>query len=217
MDGDRSARARAGNWWHYHARSVALTALCLIAALALLRGIFVRERPDLSVGLVAAEVLAPEDAAALAEGLATLCEDVNGDGRVLVDVEQFALTFDADDNYSSMNERMANLTRLTGSIYASDGANIFLIEDPEGFQRRTGALKYLDGSIPSADDDYDPEGWRSMTLACSDCPGLRALTLRAGARAKLDRLYLGLCAPSPRDDPRLTSATDALWRKLTLS
>lgn len=215
MGNDGSARARAGNWWHDHARTVALIALCLIAAFALLRGLFERERPDLSVGLVAAEPLAPADAAALEQGLTAFCEDVNGDGRVLVEVEQFALDLADGGDYSNMNERMANITLLTGSIYASDGANIFLLEDPEAFQRRTGALQYLDGSLPSPDDDYDAQGWRSMTLAWNDCPALRDLALSVEAAEKLERMYLGLCAPSPRDDERRAAATAEMWRKIT--
>ena len=104
----RSGRDAVKNWWHYHKLAVVLVVLCLIVAAVLLRGLFAREKPDLSVGYVAAEALPPEAVAALEEALADFCEDVNGDGRTLVRLEQFALDFQAaDDDYRDMDERMA--------------------------------------------------------------------------------------------------------------
>ena len=201
------------NWWHYHKLAVLLIVLWLIVAAVLLRGLFAREKPDLSVGYVAAEALSPEMAAALEEALADFCEDVNGDGRTLVRLEQFALDFQAADDYRDMDERMANITLMTGSIYAADGASIFLLEDPDGFQRRPGALQYLDGRVPSQENTYDAANWGEMVVPWMDS-ALAGLELDDNARKQLERMSLGLCAPSPRDDEGTTAATERMWRRL---
>ena len=49
------------------------------------------------------------------------------------------------------------------------------LDDPEGFQNQTGALQYLDGTLPS-----DGAGdWQNMVYRWADCPVLAGLDLGA--------------------------------------
>ena len=140
----------------------------------------------------------------LRQTLTGLCPDANGDGQTVVELEQYALDFDRDPRPEEMDARMGTVTRLTGSIYAAGGAYLFLLQDPEGFQKMTGALCYLDGTVPTPDNDYDAANWQRMVLPVSDTP-------LAGA---CDGLYLTRAALSEQAGPAQAAAAEALWRAL---
>ena len=169
---------------------------------------FSREEPDMSVGYAAREELPPDAAAALTRALAGLCPDRDGDGKATVELEQFAVDLGENAAPADMNAQMAGITLMTGFIYDAGGANLFLLEDPEGFQRRTGALRYLDGAIPDEANAYDAENWQRMVYAIADCPVLAGLDLPEG-------LYIGRCAPGGRADPAYAAVIDELWAALT--
>lgn len=199
---------RARNWWDYHKWLVLLSLVCLLIAALLLHGLFSGDGADMRIGCVTMEPLSEGTVAALMEAVKPLCADLNGDGRVTVEIEQFVLDFSAGANPKDMETQMANITRMTGSIYAGDGADIFLLDDPEGFQRRTGALQYIDGTLPLAENGYDTERWSEMVLACADCPALAGL-------GEVAEMYIGRCAPNRRSSAEKNAATDKLWRELT--
>lgn len=213
-DGTKNTRgARAKNWWAYHWKIVLLAlALAAIGAICAAQ-LFSRREPDLRAGYAATAELPPETAAALTKALERFCPDRDGDGQVTLELEQFTVDLGAGAVPADMNAQMAGVTLMTGSIYDAGGANIFILLDPEGFQRRTGALRYLDGTAPAADNGYDVENWRSMVYAWADCPVLTGLDL--GGQAMPDGLYIGRCAPSERADPDYSAAIDALWEALT--
>ena len=52
----------------------------------------------------------------------------------------------------------------------------FLLEDPEGFETQTGALQYLDGTVPDDPETTDAD-WREMVYRWTDCPVLTGLDL----------------------------------------
>ena len=200
--------ARAKNWWYYHWKLVLLVlVLAAIGAVCAVQ-FFGQKEPDMSVGYAAREELPPDAAAALTKALEGLCPDRDGDGKVTVELEQFAVDLRENAAPADMNAQMAGITLMTGFIYDAGGANLFLLEDPEGFQRRTGALRYLDGTAPDEANAYDAAHWRQMVYAIADCPALAGLDLPEG-------LYLGRCAPGSRADPACAAAVDELWDALT--
>ena len=208
-DGTKNARgARAKNWWYYHWKIVLLV-LVLAAIGAVCAAQFLgQEEPDMSVGYAAREELSLDTAAALTRALAGLCPDRDGDGKATVELEQFAVDLGQNAAPADMNAQMAGITLMTGFIYDAGGANLFFLEDPEGFQRRTGALRYLDGTAPAEANAYDAANWRQMVYAVADCPALAELDLPEG-------LYIGRCAPGGRADPAYAAAIDGLWAALT--
>ena len=50
------------------------------------------------------------------------------------------------------------------------------MEDPEGFEAQTGALQYLDGTVPDDPETTDAD-WREMVYRWTDCPVLTGLDL----------------------------------------
>lgn len=207
--------ARVKNWWVYHWRIVLLALILAAIGAVCAVQLFSRREPDLRVGYAAMVELPDQTASALTQALEGFCPDRDGDGQVTVELEQFTVDLREGAVPADMNAQMAGVTLMTGSIYDSGGANLFLIQDPEGFQRRTGALRYLDGTVPSAENAYDADNWRQMVYAWGDCPVLAGLDLGPEGQTLAAELYVGRCAPSDRADPDYAAAIDALWEALT--
>ncbi len=197
-----SARQKAANWWHYSKWWVLGAAVALLLAAGLVHGLRSRSVPDACVAVVCAQEPPQSDAEALQARLAALCPDANGDGQVLVEVELYPLDFTRDPPPEEMEIRMATVARLTGSVYAAGGAYLYLLEDPEGFQRMTGALCYLDGSAPAPDDDYDAANWENMTVP-------------AAFGGVWDGFRLARGVLTDAADPAQAEAVNALWLALT--
>lgn len=215
MMADNGPLARAKNWWAYHWKPVLLALVLAAVATVCAAQLFSRREPDLRVGCVVTEALPDQTASALTQALEGFCADRDGDGQVRVELEQFTVDLREGAAPVDMSGQMAGVTLMTGSIYESGGANLFLLQDPEGFQRRTGSLRYLDGTVPAAENAYDAENWRKLVYAWGDCPVLAGLDLGPDGRALTAELYIGRCAPSDRADPDYAAAIDALWEALT--
>lgn len=212
--GTKNARgARAKNWWTYHWKPVLLILVLAAIGVVCAAQFFGQKEPDMRVGYAAVQELPPDTAAALTKALEGFCPDRDGDGKATVELEQFAVDLRQDAAPADMNEQMAGVTLMTGFIYDAGGANLFLLADPEGFQRRTGALRYLDGAAPGEENAYDAANWRKMVYAIKDCPVLMGLDL--GGETLPEGLYIGRCAPGGRADPACAAAIDELWEALT--
>ena len=72
--------------------------------------------------------------------------------------------------------QMAGVTRLSAELSSGGKTYIFLLEDPEGFEAQTGALQYLDGTVPDDPETTDAD-WREMVYRWTDCPVLTGLDL----------------------------------------
>lgn len=215
-DGTKNARwARVKNWWVYHWKIMLLALILAAIGVVCAAQLFSQKEPDMRVGYAAAQELPPETAAALTKALGSFCPDRDGDGQVTVELEQFTVDLRRDAAPADMNAQMAGVTLMTGFIYDAGGANLFLLQDPEGFQRRTGALRYLDGTVPAAENAYDADNWRQMVYAWEDCPVLAGLDLGPEGQTLAAELYIGRCAPSDRADPDYAAAIDELWEALT--
>ena len=63
--------------------------------------------------------------------------DANGDGRVLVQVNNY--TWSANATLTDMNGQMAGATQMNTDL-SSGESNIWILEDPAGFEEAYGAL-----------------------------------------------------------------------------
>lgn len=129
-------RQRRQNWWHYHRWHVLLCGLAVCIAGNLIWHAVTRVHPDYQVAYVAAAPLSEEVAAAWEARLAALGADVNGDGRVVVQLNQYPSLPEAEDpmyRYASDIKLMADLDACESYF--------FLLDDPEGFQREYEVLQ----------------------------------------------------------------------------
>ena len=164
-------RQKRANWWYYHKWYVLLGAGLLtlgiyLGARALGLG---QVKPDYQVAYVGSAALPEETAAALESALADLGTDCNGDGRVVVRLNQYVM---GDSSGQGAMYAYAGSTKLMADLDACD-SYFFLLEDPAAFQENYQVLRRLDGSLPEeTEHDYE-----SCCLSWSGCPVLRGLSL----------------------------------------
>lgn len=168
-------KQKAANWWHYHWGYVAAIVLAVAVAATIIKDTVFQVRPDYQVAYVALYDLPVDTSAALTEALQQFGEDLNGDGQVVVQLNQYTVNFRSEELNTDAYNQMAGVTQLTADLSSGEGSYIFLLEDPEAFQRQTGALQYLDGTV--GDPDNPPQDWQNMVYRWEDCPVLAGLDL----------------------------------------
>ena len=103
---------------------------------------------------------------------------------------------------------------------------IFLLEDPEGFEKSTGVLQYLDGTVDDDPETADPD-WREMVYRWTDCPVLTGLELGSydgytlmddvtgTNQSVLEHLYVGRRGVWDEKQSENYAHCAALWDALT--
>ena len=168
-------RQKMDNWWHYHWLYVVAAIAGALIAGSIIKDTVFRPRPDYQVGVVSRYELPVDTANALTEALTGFGEDLNGDGKVLVQLNQYTVDFHSEETNADAYSQMAGVTRLSADLQSGGGTYVFLMEDPAGFEEQTGALQYLDGTV--GDPDAPPADWENMVYRWEDCPALTALEL----------------------------------------
>ena len=201
---DMTPAQRWANWWHYHWRHVLLGGIVL----GILSGIALdqaRERkPDCCVALVVRDEPGGQELAALQTALECIAPDANGDGEVHVDVYAIRIDYTSTDlSPEALRVMEANVDKLNFDFYTRR-SGIFLLDDPENFQRNHQALAYLDGSTP-------PEGaedWENMTVPWAEWDGSGEVKISGGPLWFGRRIVTG-----PKDEAALAGAK-ALWEAM---
>ena len=167
---------KAANWWHYHWGIVVIVVLCAFFGIWIIKDTVFQTRPDVQIAYVGTHDLPADTVTALQDALTPFCEDTNGDGKVVVQVDTYNVDFDADNVNTDAYNQMAGVTRLSAELSSGGKTHIFLLEDPAAFESSTGALQYLDGTVPDDPDTANPD-WTEMVYRWTDCPVLAGLEL----------------------------------------
>ena len=216
-----TAKERRENWWHYHKWHVIIGTLLLLALCDIGLHVlgFGRETPDYQFAYVGSRMLPDDAVSAFEEAVAALGTDCNGDGRVLVRLNQYPVVVISDntDMASSADADAAMYAyaasvRLMADLQSGESA-FFLLKDPERFQR--------DYEILSGDGAF----------LWTDCPILSSLPLgkyteqlligeRGGdVQSLFAGLYLARRDVQPEKQSEKQSAyaeqCDMLWNTLT--
>ncbi len=201
-------REKALNWLHYHWGWLAGGALLLWilgSVLSAVLGIG-QTRPDYLFAYVGRDELPAESAAALEAALAGLGEDVNGDGKVAVELRQYATGRSGDPETATAFNNVAS-TQLMADLTAGD-SYFFLMEDPQAVQRSFQILAAPDGS-PPAENDTDAA---DKVFRWGDCPALASLELD---QERFAGLYLGRRCFYDAKRAAAHEADAAFWDALT--
>ena len=181
--------------------------------------IFVGTKPE-EAGIMQGEILA-DLYAANPERV-----DKNGDGKVVVQVATYNVDFDAENENTDAYYQMAGVTRLSAELSSGGKTYIFLLEDPEGFEKNTGVLQYLDGTVDDDPETADPD-WREMVYRWTDCPVLTGLDLGSYEgltlmddvtgtnQSVLEHLYVGRRGVWDEEQAENYAHCAALWDALT--
>ena len=169
-------KEKAANWWHYHWMAVVVAVLVVVFGVWNIKDTVFQTRPDVQVAYVGTSDLPTNTVTALQDALTPFCSDLNGDGKVVVQVDSYTVDFDAANENTDAYYQMAGVTRLSAELSSGGKTYIFLLEDPEGFEAQTGALLFLVVTVTEDPETPDAD-WREMVYRWTDCPVLTGLDL----------------------------------------
>ena len=197
-------KEKALNWLHYHKLHLLAAAAILWIALSMLWNVLGigQTRPDYVFAYIGRDVLPEEEAAALETALSALGEDVNGDGKVVAELRQYATDRSGDAETTLYYNSAAN-TRLLADITAGD-SYFFLAEDPQSVQKSYQIFADPDGT-PPADGDYDAA---DKVFRLGELPAL-------AEPEGLSDLYLGRRCFYDEKQAADQTANEAFWNVLT--
>lgn len=127
-------KQRRQNWWHYHKWHVILAAAVVVIVGSLFWHTLTQVHPDYRIAYVGSLPLAEETKISWENRLAALGGDCNGDGKVVVEVNQY-LSTQEDVMYTA-----ASNIKLLADLDSSE-SYFFLLADPEGFQEEYEVLR----------------------------------------------------------------------------
>lgn len=158
------------NFWYYHKWHVWVgTALILVAAF-LVHDMTSAVKPDYQVTLITQRTISSGGTDALEKAMEKYGQDLNGDGKIVVQVNQSMIGEDAAG--ANADIRAAGLVRLQGDL--SDGTSMIFLTDDTSFQneqKELGLFSYTDGANPAKDAaDYS-----RMRVALKDCKAFGGL------------------------------------------
>lgn len=215
-------KERLQNWFYYNKWYLAIGAVIVYVLGSMLWGALGigQVKPDYAVAYMSSRRLTDEMVQALETGLASLGEDLNGDGEVTVLLSQYIVA--GGESMENVTHdyagEMAMLADITEGL-----STFFLLEDPVQFQKNYQVLSHRDSSPP------DPEDYEALdkVFRWADCPALAGLDLGEYAESYLDitetgdlqdlmaDLYVGrryFYDPNMETDPQ---ANQAFWEAMT--
>lgn len=182
-------KSKWDNFWFYHKWHVILG-----VAAVLLAGFFIHDmlsvvHPDYEIGMITRKGWSESAITALENDFQAHGEDLNGDGKVVVQVNSYVIAADSDT--ADPNVQMASVTKLTADLSRGTSV-IFLTDDPsfQSEQMQGTVFSYLDGSNPPENAaDYN-----RMRVALKNCKKLQNLTAVPNGEGQnlLDSLSLSL-------------------------
>lgn len=199
-----TGREKFLNWLHYHKlHLIAAAVLLWIAASILWSAMGIGQtKPDYIFAYIGGDVLSEEVSSALKNALSSLGEDVNGDGKVAVELRQYALNRSGETETALYYNSAAN-AQLVADIESAD-SYFFVVEDPEAVQRSFQIFAMHDGT-PPADSDFEA---MDKVFRLGVLPALAELD-------GISDLYLGRRCFYDEKLAAAQSSNEAFWKLLT--
>lgn len=196
---EQKKRSRA-NWWYYNWGIVAVAAMVIVGVAYVAHGLLTTVDPDYTVAVVTAEALPDEAVQRLQTALADYAEDANGDGAVVVQVNNY--TWSANASLTDMNGQMAGATQMNTDL-ANGESKIWILDDPEGFEQAYGALSEKLG-----------ENWKTQLILWSQQSTLSNLDLGSYNTAADGSQTVDVQRRFAGYSVAVFDASDALWQAL---
>ena len=196
------------NWLYYNKWWLVVGAVILWIAGSMIWNILGigKVRPDYIFAYVGGYELPDECAEKLKKELATLGADINGDGKVTVELRQYPLyNNDRDDDVDSMYYAYASDVTLVADITEGESF-FFILEDPASFQLEYQTLADPNGFPPDS-KDFSTEG---KAYLWSDCPALDALNI-GEYDDLMSGLYIGRRCFYNESKAKNLKENEALW------
>lgn len=204
----KSRKERFINWFHYNKLWIVVWVVMLSVIGSMIWNVLGigQIKPDYIFAYVGDNQLPEECTAALETELASLGEDVNGDGRVTVEFRQYATNRNGDAE-TAMYYNYASDVALVADITAGE-SYFFIVERPADVQVSYQIFAKADGTPPEEKDvEVDDKVFR-----WGDCPVLAGLAVD---QEPLGGLYIGRRCFYNEKQAEDQEANDALWQVIT--
>ncbi len=197
---EQKKRSRA-NWWYYHWGIVAVAAVLAVSVIYVAHGLLTTVDPDYTVAVVTAESLPDEAVQSLQTALEQYADDANGDGAVIVQVNNY--TWSANASLTEQNQQMAGATQMNTDL-AGGESKIWILEDPEGFEQAYGALSEKLGA-----------DWQAKLIPWQSQPTLSGLDLGSYATTADGSETVPVQSRFAGCEIAVFDAADPLWKALS--
>lgn len=165
----KTPKQKWDNFWYYHKWHVIVGSIVLALGLFLLYDMTHVVQPDYQVAVLTERQYGEQELAPLKAKLESYANDLNGDGRTIVQVNSYAIREDMDPN-----ARIAEEVRITTDL--TTGISFLFFTDDASFRMRQsqGTLfSYIDGTLPKdGAKDYD-----KMRVPAAECKGLAGVEM----------------------------------------
>lgn len=169
-------------FWYYNKVAVCIGIVVALVGIDMLVTSRQIVNPDFSAALISLDSYSAEELEELENAIAASASDVNGDGRIKVELRYYPVNVSGEEDLSYDYIAVSKLEAdLAGRV-----SGLFLVSDPEGFQRSSHMFAYLDGSMP----DEEAADLENMVLP------IRQISALDGAGH--DNLYLGIRLDHPQ-------------------
>jgi hypothetical protein len=195
-----------GNFWYYHKWHLLIALIVIVFAAFLLHDLFFKARPDYQVSVVSEQYLSDASAQQMEQELARYGTDQNGDGKVLVQLNQYV--FPSDKSIQTQTSAAA-WVKFESDLTA--GTSVIFFTDEASFQTVQKQLKIFgnaDGSVPKNGEELSS----ALRIPLSSCPAFSKLL--ADPQAAPDAGHLGDFGISLRVKTGVPAAYDAACRKM---
>lgn len=135
------------NFWFYYRWHVVAGTFVILLIVLFAYDILTQKKPDVEISLVTAQTLPDSLLRSITEQLQQnpAFEDVNGDGEVLVHLNQYNISTDGSQE-TDPTMQMAGTVKLTADIQAGL-STIFITDNIEGVQELTGIFSEEEGAV----------------------------------------------------------------------
>ena len=120
-------KEKAQNWWHYHKFIVLGVVVAILVVAWFIKDTVFQTRPDVQIGYIGQYDLPADTVTALQDALTPYCTDLNGDGKVVVQVNSYTVDFNAENDNTDAYNQMAGVTRLSADLSDSGTLYVMLI------------------------------------------------------------------------------------------
>jgi hypothetical protein len=194
------------NWFHYHKWFLLAGVIVLGMLGSLFSAMFGigKTKPDLEVAAAVSVLLSDEDLHSMEEQFAHLAGDYNHDGKTVVRVHYYRLNTPdhTPENDDEARIYYASEIQLAGDLEECDSF-LFLMDDPDRFQRTFQILSLRDGSEP---EEYtDASG---CTVHLSEIEGFSEIPAA-------ENLYLARRRFPKTQTVKHLSECETMWKSIT--
>lgn len=219
-------KKRWNNWWYYNKWYVVAAVVALALLIDFGHSVWVNRmnEPDFQIAYMGS--MLPQDTVErLEQAFTELAPDANGDGQVIVTLNQYNLYTSPETEDPAPIDPAINVaaqTKLSVDLQTAQSF-LFLMPDPEKFQQEAQALSRIDGTFPA---DH-PDSTTPLYLSWTDCPVLAGMDLgmlndpmlddamQIENQSLMEDLYVGRRYMGTKQDPEYIELCDEFWNLLT--